>query len=461
MMSKLKKLYSRIAPASKYQIKKTTDCVNGELHSLEEKVLVLNKKIENTQKELSSLQQLNQHFDTINHELNLIKNQTKTEKQELSDSLLKIHDNISHQSSVINQLHENVEESVKNTSDTLISKNETLRNKLSDMDKRLTVLDKKLTSLNNYSYSKYLYYNEYERRVIQSFHDMYQRPDYREHLLALISGMNEEDINKIIRILKRQQELAETDGHLDIFTEEEQQQIKSMVKSFEQEIFRVDDELYIYHNYRLPINHFEASVFYYKHGLDEVRNLAYTYDKDIVDVGGFIGDSVLVLEPYTTKKIYTFEAVRSNFELLKKTLQLNNLNNVVAENLALGKEPGTMEIQIAGSSSTLLSECMASVSGTETVNVVRFDDYVKEHHLKVGLIKIDIEGAEQDFLAGAKETILTQKPILLCSIYHNADDFFHIKPLLESWNVGYKFHIHKPVDKSISREVLLIAEVEV
>ncbi|MDO5344181.1 MAG: hypothetical protein Q4E91_00345 [Lachnospiraceae bacterium] len=44
--------------------------------------------------------------------------------------------------------------------------------------------------------------------------------------------------------------------------------------------------------------------------------------------------------------------------------------------------------------------------------------------------------------------------------YHNADDFFHIKPLPESWNVSYRFHIHKPVDKNVSREALLIAEVD-
>ena len=79
--------------------------------------------------------------------------------------------------------------------------------------------------------------------------------------------------------------------------------------------------------------------------------------------------------------------------------------------------------------------------------------------IEVGLIKVDIEGAEQDFLAGARKTIEKHKPVLLMSIYHNADDFFDIKPIIESWNLGYKFRIHKPVDYSVSREVLLIAEV--
>ena len=63
-------------------------------------------------------------------------------------------------------------------------------------------------------------------------------------------------------------------------------------------------------------------------------------------------------------------------------------------------------------------------------------------------------------MRGARRTIEKYKPVLLMSIYHNADDFFNIKPMIESWNLGYKFRIHKLIDYSVSREVLLIAEVK-
>ena len=91
--------------------------------------------------------------------------------------------------------------------------------------------------------------------------------------------------------------------------------------------------------------------------------------------------------------------------------------------------------------------------------VTTLDDYVKEHPMEIGLIKVDIEGGEPDFLAGAKKTICEQKPILLLSIYHNAHDFYELKPLLESWGVGYRFRIHKPVFVSATGETLLLAEV--
>lgn len=331
--------------------------------------------------------------------------------------------------------------------------------KFANIEKKIDELLVKENFIEKHIEEKYLYSNMYERKVIQSFEDMYNQKDYRKEFLGLVAGLEMEDINKIVCILRRQREILENKDELDIFQDDEQKKIKEMIKSFKNEIYRVDDGLYVYRNYYLPVNHFEASVFYYKHGMDEVKNLQYICNKDIVDVGGFIGDSVLVLKPYTTQKIYTFEAVKENYNLLLKTIELNHLENVVAENLALGAENGILEMQVAGSASTS-EKCHSTVYGTEKVSVIRFDDYVEKNKLNVGLIKIDIEGAEQSFLAGAKKTIISQKPILLCSIYHNADDFFHIKPILESWNVGYRYHIHKPVDFSVSREILLIAEPE-
>lgn len=116
-------------------------------------------------------------------------------------------------------------------------------------------------------------------------------------------------------------------------------------------------------------------------------------------------------------------------------------------------------MEYAGSSSSFHTNGVVKVRGTEEVRVETLDHYMEGKDLDIGLIKVDIEGAEQLFLEGARKTIERQKPVLLMSIYHNADDFFNIKPMIESWDLGYKFRIHKPVDYSVSREVLLICEV--
>jgi hypothetical protein len=62
---------------------------------------------------------------------------------------------------------------------------------------------------------------------------------------------------------------------------------------------------------------------------------------------------------------------------------------------------------------------------------------------KVSVIKLDIEGMELATIQGAKKTIVRDKPILLISIYHTPEDFFEIRPLIESWNLGYYFMVRE------------------
>ena len=85
------------------------------------------------------------------------------------------------------------------------------------------------------------------------------------------------------------------------------------------------------------------------------------------------------------------------------------------------------------------------------------DDFVKEHNLTVGLIKTDLEGYEQNFLEGAKQTIKIQRPILILSIYHTFDDFFKIKVWLESLQLNYKFKFCKTPNGCVFTETKLIA----
>lgn len=66
----------------------------------------------------------------------------------------------------------------------------------------------------------------------------------------------------------------------------------------------------------------------------------------------------------------------------------------------------------------------------------------------------------QFLLRGARRTIEKFRPVLLISMYHNPHDFFEIKPMIDSWNLGYKFSVYKPVEKNtVVIDTLLIAQV--
>jgi hypothetical protein len=83
-----------------------------------------------------------------------------------------------------------------------------------------------------------------------------------------------------------------------------------------------------------------------------------------------------------------------------------------------------------------------NISASEKVQVMTIDSFVEKAKIeRVGLIKWDIEWAEIESIIGGKETIMRDRPVLVISIYHNGREFFETKPLLDSWNLGYRFQI--------------------
>ncbi len=244
----------------------------------------------------------------------------------------------------------------------------------------------------------------------------------------------------------------------DIYNKKELEQIQQ-VKEFEKQVKKINN-VYEWNGFKLPIKLFESSVFYYKHGLNLLKNKDYINGKAIIDGGCFIADSALIFrEEFPDSFIYGFEPLKSNYDLALKTIELNNLKNIKIENLALGDEICISKIK---SFDTDLKNIESTIceDGNLDINITTLDDYVQKNHIKVGMIKTDVEGFEQKLLTGAKNTIYSQKPTLLISIYHSYNDFYKIKPLIESWDLGYKFNFFQGPQNSgdITVETLLIAE---
>jgi len=170
------------------------------------------------------------------------------------------------------------------------------------------------------------------------------------------------------------------------------------------------------------------------------------------DIGAYNGDSSFALiDKFLAQHVYAFEADNLNYLDLKNNINLLDLKNISPINLAIGDENKEVNIE-NNQTSSKISEKGAKVLMTT------IDNYINENNIKsVDLIKIDIEGFEQKALKGAIKTIKTFKPILAISIYHNANDFFEIKPMLEDLNIDYKFYIKKSNPFSLNEEIMLIA----
>ena len=176
---------------------------------------------------------------------------------------------------------------------------------------------------------------------------------------------------------------------------------------------------------------------------DEERE--FIRNRDIIDAGAFTGDTSIPLSEITEKKVYAFEPFNDSFELLKKNIEDNNIKNIIPINKSLGDINGERTLFLAGNNvQGITNDSNIREHDTELkVDEVTIDKFVKNHDLNVGLISVDVEGAELDLLKGAIETIKNQKPILTISIYHKASDFFEIIPWIANLNLGYEFKIEK------------------
>jgi FkbM family methyltransferase len=188
-------------------------------------------------------------------------------------------------------------------------------------------------------------------------------------------------------------------------------------------------------SYILPINHFEKVVFYHNYGLDVLPAVAKARlaGSDFIDAGAYIGDTALILNPYKPRLIHAFEPCSVNLELLNRTLQLNGVSNVQPVPMALSNTISTQSM-FSWDNASFLSE-----DGGQQVQTTTIDAYAARNSLKVGLVKMDIEGAESSAIAGAEQTIREQKPTMVISLYHTGKDFFEIPALLKDWVPSYRF----------------------
>lgn len=199
-------------------------------------------------------------------------------------------------------------------------------------------------------------------------------------------------------------------------------------------------------------------TFFYHNGLKILPDdiIKKNSNKDVIDGGGFIGDSAIIFShEYSFKKIYSFEPDRFNFVKLKRNIAKYEMRNVEPINKGISSQEGRSNFDVQGVSSSIQPQ------GKDEIEITTIDKFVGSlgSDADIGLIKLDVEGAEFDVVGGSIKTIEKFRPVLLISIYHTGKDFFEIKPLLEGLDLGYKFLIRKINPNSSIGEVMLIAYI--
>ncbi len=160
--------------------------------------------------------------------------------------------------------------------------------------------------------------------------------------------------------------------------------------------------------------------------LPKLKNISF------LDGGGYVGDTAEeVIKNYPDfKKIYLVEPINENLRIAKR--ELGHYENIEFIPFGLGKQKETLFFNEEKSFSTMYGK------GTQSVEVDTIDNIAKE---KVDYIKLDIEGAEQDAIEGAKKTIKRDHPILAICIYHKAEDWYTIPQNILAIRSDYRVYL--------------------
>ena len=152
-----------------------------------------------------------------------------------------------------------------------------------------------------------------------------------------------------------------------------------------------------------------------------------------VDGGGYVGDTLpqIISNFPDFEKIYLIEPNELHINIAKR--EFGDIKNIEFINCGLGKI-----VSNTNSSEQSLSNQNNCEHDYQGVNINTLDNIIKE---KVDFIKLDIEGAEQDAIEGAKNTIKKYNPILAICIYHKAQDWYKVPQMVLKINSNYKIYI--------------------
>lgn len=166
-----------------------------------------------------------------------------------------------------------------------------------------------------------------------------------------------------------------------------------------------------------------------------------------IDAGAHVGYYTLLASKLVGKKgkVIAYEPSEHNYEVLKKNVETNNLENVDFYQYAVSEKDGTATFwlsEISTEDNSLFKDTN-SAEGL-TVKSVKLDTHVKH---KVDFMKVDVEGAEHLVLQGAEKIILKDKPVLIVEYRITEERKPQFLELL--LNHGYYFEM---LDASFSRE---------
>ena len=136
----------------------------------------------------------------------------------------------------------------------------------------------------------------------------------------------------------------------------------------------------------------------------------------VVDIGANIGLHTLNMARIVgnTGQVFAFEPDPSNFKILEKNVKINNYQNIILEQRAVGdKHERTTLYQSDHPGMHRIFPQTKQAKGQVKVELISLDKYFIDSNLadRINFIKIDVEGLEFSVLQGMKNILKNNKKI--------------------------------------------------
>jgi len=169
----------------------------------------------------------------------------------------------------------------------------------------------------------------------------------------------------------------------------------------------------------------------------------------VIDAGAHIGYYALMaahrLRQVGAGLVFAFEPHPINFADLQRNQQLNNMSNLILIQKAVADQTTQMRLFSSPLSGCHSLRQFPFHSNSYEIECTTLDDFMDTHkEAKIGLIKLDVEGAELPALRGAQRLIERDKPYIMYEEVEDRDRAFgyeikDLRSFLES--LGYKIYL--------------------
>jgi len=145
----------------------------------------------------------------------------------------------------------------------------------------------------------------------------------------------------------------------------------------------------------------------------------------VIDIGANIGDYTLIASKKvgSSGKVLAFEPLPETFSILKRNLQLNEVEHCLSFQKAVGEKPGMANLYKSNASGTM-GHLDSSLNGQNLIKkneteVVTIDEVLSSNHIEnVSMMKIDVEGFEHEVLLGCLQSFKESKiKKILCEVH--------------------------------------------